>query len=287
MTHRELIKEILFADLGSGPYKRKGGKWHKFEVLAKSPGILCGMELIPTILSVIETEFFDVLFDDKRSWKILHTFLDGDEVNIGSRIAYLEGDAEILLKSERTICNLISRLSGIATVTREKIRKIEGTKAKLLDTRKDLSIIRLLNKKAVAVGGAGNHRAGFPDGIMIKDNDIAVYGGVSAAISTRLIPSKPLLKREVEVNSMARLQEALNDGRADIIMLDNFRPSDLKKAVEIIRNDPRPKPYDIEASGIGDHDLREIAETGVDYISTSSLVREGEGKPMDVSMKVC
>ena len=285
MTFREVLVQILHHDLGFGFYISDGAPQKMFRILAKSPGVLCGTIFVPTILEIVEKEFFLKPYSNRSEYpvRVRPRRQDGEKISSGYIVAELYGNAEVLLKAERTLCNIISRLSGIATVTNHEVEKIRQTSVLLLDTRKDIALLRAMDKYAVRIGGGMNHRAGFYDGILIKDNDIEVYGGVRRAIDVRIKESKFLTRIEIEVDSIEKLREVLTDGRTDAILLDNMPPSLLKEAVMIIKGGA--KPYRIEASGVSGFDLREVAETGINAISISSLVSRGEGNPLDISMK--
>lgn len=287
MTFKEIFKERFLHDLSFDFRLRSGIRSH-FRIIAKSSGILCGLIFIPTLLKIMEDEFFlEALGDEEgRSHKIgtgvLSFKRDGDEIQPGDTIAEVVGDSEILLKAERHICDIISRLSGIATRTSKKVSELKNESVFLLDTRKDDPLRRSEDKYAVKTGGARNHRAGFYDGTLIKDNDIKIFGGVKAAIGQRIKETKFLTMVEIEVGNMVELEEVLADGRADVILLDNMHPGLLREAVRRIKSSD--KPYLIEASGIGSNSIEEVASTGVTCISLSSLTEGAER--LDISMKV-
>lgn len=284
MTPREVIKELLLHDLAFSFHQMDGAPETKFRITAKSPGIIAGTIYIPMVLDVITAEFF--LPSVIRPRYPVHARImahDGAQVERGDAIAEFFGNAEVLLKAERTILNILTSCSGITTATAADVAKIAHTKAKLLDTRKDAAILREMHKHAVRVGGGMNHRTGLYDGIMIKDNDIAVYGGVVPAIDARKKSAHLMEMIEIEVGNIDTLMRVFGDGRPDVIMLDNMNPEELRRAVHMIRAES--KQYIIEASGVGGHSLAEIAETGVDYISQSAHVTRGLGNPVDMSMK--
>jgi len=284
MTPRDLFKQILLADLGSVPRLQKGAPDKTFRIISGSHGIICGGTYIKDILEVVQQEF--LLSDQPIVIKILKE--DGDWVQYGNWISELTGNAEVLLKAERTICNVLSRLSGIATHTCQQVVRLEKAGygyVRLLDTRKSLSILRFLTQYALCTGGGYGHRASMDGGIMVKDNDIAVYGGIRQALDVRLKTQRVLTRVEVEVDSLKQLEELLMIDRdeVDMIMLDNMSLEDMTKAVQMIRDcDSR---YKIEASGIDRLDIVDVAKTGVGYISSSSFVTKGEGNPLDISMK--
>ena len=205
---------------------------------------------------------------------------DGDDVAPGGTIASLTGKARALLTAERTALNLMGRLSGIATATRALVREVEGTKARIVCTRKTTPGLRVLEKHAVKLGGGFNHRFGLDDAVLIKDNHIAVAGGVAGAIRAARAFAGHLVRVEVEVTTLEELEEAL-EAQPDVILLDNMGPELLRRAVEINRDcaglsdeayAADPRRVKLEASGnVNIATIRAIAETGVDYISTSKI----------------
>jgi nicotinate-nucleotide pyrophosphorylase (carboxylating) len=207
---------------------------------------------------------------------------DGNSIRKGDKIFLVSGKARSLLTAERTALNFLQRMSGIATFTRTLADKLKGTQARLLDTRKTTACNRTLEKMAVRLGGGYNHRFGLYDMIMIKDNHIDFAGGIEQAISTTnqyLKEKEKELKIEIEVRNFEELHEVLHVGSIDRIMLDNFTPEDLKKAVALING-----KYETEASGnINSENIRQYAETGVDYISVGALTHQI--KSLDLSLK--
>jgi nicotinate-nucleotide pyrophosphorylase (carboxylating) len=227
----------------------------KAVVVAKSNGILSGSDAFAYVYGLAS----------KNVTTIFH-IRDGARFKAGSKIVAVTGSARALLKGERLALNLLSHFSGVATQTAEFVTQIKGTKARILDTRKTTPGLRWLEKKAVKDGGGQNHRFGLYDMILIKDNHIAAAGGIRRALE-RTKTAK--YKVEIEVASFAQLDEALGF-QPDIIMLDNFRPSDLPKAVKLIRS-KRPR-IKIEASGgVNLKTVKSIARSGVDYISIGAL----------------
>src|SRR3954471_4843892 len=204
--------------------------------LAKEDIVLCGME-------VAEAVFFHL---DPESSEIESSYAEGDEISTGTVFATIKGYADVLLIGERTALNLIQRLSGIATLTRQYVKAVEGTKATIVDTRKTTPGLRMLEKYAVTVGGGRNHRMGLDDGVLIKDNHIALAGGITEAVHAAKSKVGHLHKIEVEITNWAQLREAIEAG-ADIIMLDNQTPEEAAKLVGMAR-DMNPAVL-IEASG--------------------------------------
>ena len=193
---------------------------------------------------------------------------DGERVEKGATLLEVSGSARSMLTAERTALNIVQRLSGIATETARYVNAIAGTKARLLDTRKTTPGLRALEKHAAACGGALNHRLGLDNGVMIKDNHIAVCGSIRAAVA-RARQSLPVLtKLEVECDRLEQVREALAT-EVDVIMLDNMSVADMRAAVDLVAG--RVK---LEASGgVRLSTIRAIAETGVDYISTSKITQ--------------
>jgi len=191
---------------------------------------------------------------------------DGDDIAVGEVIARVSGDARAILSSERVALNLLSRLCGVATLTRTYVRAVEGTKARIVCTRKTTPGLRALEKYAVRCGGGVNHRFGLDDAILIKDNHIAACGGVAKALERARAAAGHLMKIEIEVDRLDQLEEALPFA-PDVIMLDNFALADLRAAVARVAG-----AVVLEASGgVNLSTVRAIAETGVDAISVGAL----------------
>lgn len=231
----------------------------------KSPGILAGVEVAREVLLRLDPSLqFTVLVED------------GSEVNPGDQVALVAASTAALLTGERAALNFMQRLSGIATRTRAMVDSIKYYKAQIVDTRKTTPGLRSLEKYAVKIGGARNHRFGLYDGIMIKDNHIKAAGGILKAVSTLRQNVPHTMKIEVEVEDLDQLQEALQAG-ADIILLDNMDAASIKKAVEITAGKAL-----LEASGgITEETLVEVARTGVDYISVGALTHSAPS--LDIS----
>lgn len=270
------IGEFLREDLGRGdittqsivsPDVRGQGKF-----LAKEDLVVCG-------LAVAEAVFFHL---DEETSEIESSVNDGDEVSSGTVFATLKGYADILLKGERVALNLLQRMSGVATLTRKYVKAVEGTGAQIVDTRKTTPGLRMLEKYAVTVGGGKNHRFGLDDGVLIKDNHIALAGGITEAVTMAKMKVGHLHKIEVEISNWAQLREAIEAG-ADIVMLDNQTPEEAAKLVEMARN-MNPNIL-IEASGGMDLErVRSFAEAGVDLISVGRLTHSA--RAVDISFKI-
>ena len=228
-------------------------------VAARKPGVLAGIDCVR--LAVLA-------MDPKATVDI--RVKDGEAFEAGAVLAEIEGDARALLAAERTALNLLQRLCGVATLTRDYVRAVEGTGARIADTRKTTPGLRALEKHAVLCGGGTNHRFGLDDAILIKDNHVAVCGGVAEAIAAARAAVGHLMKVEVEIDGLAQLEAALA-GRPDVIMLDNFSLEDLRAAVARTAASAFG-PVVLEASGgINLTTVRAIAETGVDVISVGAL----------------
>ena len=270
------IAEFLSEDLGRGdittqacvaPDVRAQGKF-----LAKENLVVCGLD-------VAEAVFLHL---DEESPEIEGIVNEGDEVQPGTVFATLRGYADVLLAGERTALNLIQRMSGIATLTRQYVKAIEGTGAQIVDTRKTTPGLRMLEKYAVTVGGGKNHRLGLDDGVLIKDNHIALAGGITEAVTLAKKMVGHLHKIEVEISNWAQLREAIEAG-ADIVMLDNQTPEEAEKLVEMARQ-LNPNVL-IEASGGMDLDrVRAYADAGVDLISVGRLTHSA--RAVDISFKI-
>ncbi len=243
----------------------------KAQMIIKGEGLIAGLELARQIFAVV---------DPALQVKALAT--DGEHVKYGDIVLQVHGSARSILGAERLVLNCVQRMSGIATYTNHLTKLIAGTTATLLDTRKTTPNFRLPEKWAVFIGGGKNHRFGLYDMIMLKDNHIDFAGGVGAAIyaaQAYLDKHQKNLKIEVETRTLEEVQQVLDAGGVDVIMLDNMAPALLKDAVSLIGGQ-----FKTEASGgITESTIREVAETGVDYISVGALTHSV--KSLDISLK--
>ena len=229
----------------------------RFRMNAREPMILAGIAVAARVFKRYDPEL-----------DIALRVGDGDRVEAGAILMEIAGAARSVLTAERTALNIAQRLCGIATETARYVEAIAGTKARLIDTRKTTPGLRMLEKHAVSCGGGLNHRLGLDGGVMIKDNHIAVCGSITAAVEQVRAKLPVLTKLEVECDSLAQVEEAASAG-ADVIMLDNMSVAGMIEAVRVIAG--RAK---VEASGgIRLDTIRPIAETGVDYISTSRITQ--------------
>lgn len=268
---RDFIKRSFQEDIGTGDITTLStipmGTQITGRFIAKEAGIICGLE--------IAKEVFD--YADKNI-QLKCCFDEGDKVEKGDIIATISGDAISILTGERLALNLMQRMSGIATNTDAASKQVEGYKAKICDTRKTTPGLRVFEKYAVKVGGGSNHRFNLADGVLIKDNHIKAAGSITNAVNAARDNAPHTLKIEVEVESIDQLNEALAAG-ADIVMLDNMDNETMSQAVKI--NDGRAI---LEASGnMGEKDLKEVAKTGVEFISIGALTHSV--KALDISLK--
>lgn len=267
--------DLLKEDLGRGDTTTqaivRGGQRARARFLAKQDFILCGLEIAEAVFGTLDSQI-----------QLESRVYDGDAISKGTEFANIEGAANVLLTGERTALNLLQRLSGVATLTRRFVDAISGTGAKIVDTRKTTPGLRLLEKYAVTVGGGYNHRFGLDDGVLIKDNHIALAGGVRRAIELARRSVLHLLKIEVEVANHTQLKEAIG-ARADIIMLDNMSFDDIRRSVEVIRE--QAPSVIIEASGgVSLETVRQFAECGVDLISVGAITHSATA--VDISLKM-
>ena len=273
----KLIDLAFAEDIGDGDHttlccipEDAMGKSH---LLIKEEGILAGLEVAKKV--------FD-RFDPTMQVEVL--IEDGTHVKPGDIAMIVTGKIRSLLQTERLMLNIMQRMSGIATMTNRYVRLLEGTKTRVLDTRKTTPGLRMLEKQAVKIGGGTNHRIGLFDMILLKDNHVDFAGGIANAINRchAYLKEKGLdLKIEIEVRNFDELQQVLDCGGVDRIMLDNFTPEDTKKAVDIIAG-----RYETESSGgITFETIRSYAEQGVDFVSVGALTHSVKG--LDMSFKAC
>lgn len=230
-------------------------KQGKAELICKQDGILCGIDIFKRTFELLD-----------HTARFESNCKDGDEIKKGQLIGTLYGDVKAILSGERTGLNYLQRMSGIATITREYVKELEGYSTILLDTRKTTPNLRPFEKYAVTVGGGTNHRYNLSDGVLLKDNHIGAAGSVTKAIEMARAYAPFVRKIEIETETLEQVQEAV-DAKADIIMLDNMDNETMKKAIAII--DGRAQT---ECSGnVTKERLREIAETGVDFVSCGAL----------------
>ncbi len=264
----EIIEKALEEDLGTGDITTNSIVPSKLVssafLFTKTPGILAGIDVAKKVFHKVDSKL-----------EFNSCCKDGDVINHGQQITEITGSAASILKGERTALNFLGRMSGIATKTAKFVKFIDGCHAKILDTRKTIPTMRHLDKYSVRVGGGSNHRFGLFDMLLIKDNHIAIAGGIRIAVEKALssLKKNDKIKIEVECKSHDEVLEAIYT-QIDIIMLDNMDISEIEKSVEAIRDVSiaNGKHIRIEVSGnITKDNVREIAEKGVDYISIGSL----------------
>ncbi len=280
-TPQELIDELITLafneDIGDGDHTTlcciPATEMGKQKLLIKEAGVLAGVDMARRVINYFDPEL-----------KITTYIEDGAEVQPGDVAFVVEGRVQSLLQVERTMLNIMQRMSGIATTTRKYVRLLEGTGTRVLDTRKTTPGLRMIEKEAVKIGGGVNHRIGLFDMILLKDNHVDFAGGIENAIvrAKEYLQAKGKeLKIEIEVRNMDELREVLRVGGVDRIMLDNFTPALTREAVELI--DHR---FETESSGgITFDTIRSYAECGVDYVSVGALTHYVKG--LDMSFKAC
>ncbi len=267
-----LIDLALEEDIATGDVTTDSivppGRIGKAKITAKEPLLVAGMDVASMV-------FFRL--DPNIAFEILCN--DGTVAEPGQVLAEIHGELRTLLWGERTALNFLQRLSGIATNTRSHMEEVQGLPTRLVDTRKTTPGWRTLEKYAVRVGGAGNHRMGLFDGVLIKDNHIAAAGGIGPAVDRARSGAPHMLRIEVEVSDMEQVAQAL-DAKADIIMLDNMNVEQIREAVKVIG-----KKAMVEASGgVTRKRIRELAQAGVDILSCGALTHAA--RSMDISMTI-
>ena len=265
-----LVSLALSEDIGSGDITAglvEPDRKARARVISRESGILCGTQFADTVFSIIDPEL-------EVTWHKQ----DGDSLIENDLLLTVDGHARPILTGERTALNFLQLLSGTATLASRYAEAVKGTDVRLLDTRKTIPGLRVAQKYAVSCGGCHNHRIGLFDAFLIKENHIEACGGIGAAIARarEIAPGKPV---EVEVENLREMSQAI-DAAADRIMLDNFDEDLLREAVAINKG-----RSELEASGnVGLHNLRAIAETGVDFISIGALTKTVQ--PLDLSLRL-
>lgn len=266
-----LIKLALEEDIGNEdvttnsvmPEYKRG----RVKLICKQDGVICGLNVFERVFKLLDEHTIVEIF-----------VKDGDEVKKGQRLAMISGDIRVLLSGERVALNFLQRMSGIATYTRSVAKLLEGSKTKLLDTRKTTPNMRVFEKYAVRCGGGNNHRYNLSDGVLLKDNHIGAAGGVKRAVEMARAYAPFVRKIEVEVENLEMCKEALDAG-ADIIMLDNMSVAEMKKAVEMIGGRALT-----ECSGnVTLENVARVKETGVDFVSSGALTHSAP--ILDLSLK--
>ena len=266
LIKRAVIEDINYVDVTTD-YLVDENDRTSAKLIAKDEGILAGIDVALRVFTLLDAD---------TAFEILKH--DGDSVVKGDVIARISGKTRVLLKGERTALNLLQHMSGIATMTNRCVKLVEGTNAEITDTRKTLPGLRALQKYAVVCGGGKNHRFNLSDGAMLKDNHIDAYGSLTGAVAALRKKIGHMVKIEVETRTLEELDEALSAG-VDVIMLDNMDNDTMKKAVALING-----RAETECSGnVTKERLKEIAEIGVDYVSSGALTHSAP--VLDISLK--
>jgi nicotinate-nucleotide pyrophosphorylase (carboxylating) len=267
---RDLIERALAEDLGAGDLTAQAvvpaGSRASATIVAKQPGTVAGIDVAAAVFGAID-----------GTLEIESHAADGDPVDAGDLLLVVRGDARAILAGERVALNFLGRLSGIASLTARYVAAVDGTGARILDTRKTTPGLRALEKAAVRAGGGTSHRAGLFDAILVKENHVRVAGGVSEAARRALDAAPAGVVVEVEVESLGELEQALDAG-IERVLLDNMEPAQLRAAVELAAG-----RAELEASGgVTLESVRAVAQTGVDYISIGALTHSAPA--LDVSL---
>jgi nicotinate-nucleotide pyrophosphorylase (carboxylating) len=268
---REIVSRALAEDVGPGDVTTAATvapeAQCRAEIVAKAEGVIAGLGVARAVFEALDpTIAFEAVV------------ADGVRVSAGTAVARIAGNARGVLTAERTALNFLQRMSGIATLTAQYVESVKGTKARILDTRKTAPGLRLLDKYAVRLGGGENHRLGLFDAVLIKDNHVRAAGGVGEAVR-RAKAAHHLLRVEVEVRTMAELEEAMAAG-ADVILLDNMDRDEIRAAVARVAG---RCPVEV-SGGVDLQTVRELAETGVDYISVGKLTHSAPA--LDLSLEI-
>jgi len=270
---RKIIETALAEDIGTGDITTGaivGSELAgKAQAWAKDDFVVAGIDIFKEVFCCL---------DDRTQFQLRAS--DGQLVKKGDVVAEISGRLFYILQAERVALNIFQRMCGIATLTRKYVEAVRGTKAKILDTRKTMPGLRVIDKMAVSIGGGFNHRMGLYDGVMIKDNHIAAAGNITAAVEAQRKRLAHTLKIEVETKNLSEVQEALDCG-VEIIMLDNMALEEMKKAVELIAGRAL-----VEASGnVNLQRVAAIAATGVDYISVGELTHSVRAADISLLIK--
>lgn len=267
---REQVRRALIEDVGDGDLTANlipETSRSEARVISREAAVICGCRWFEQVFALLDESI-------RIDWQVA----DGDQVEPNQLLCVLSGPARALLTGERTALNFLQTLSGTATLTRKYVDAVAGTGVKVLDTRKTIPGLRRAQKYAVSCGGGTNHRMGLFDGVLIKENHIAAAGSISEAVAQARHHAPGGIPVEVEVEDLHEVREALAAG-ADILLLDNMEPATLREAVALTHGKAK-----LEASGgVTLETIREIAETGVDYISVGELTKHL--RALDLSMR--
>jgi len=269
---RDTVERALAEDVGSGDITTRAvvpaGVSCRAQVVAKEDAVVAGLFMVEATFRAVGPA---ITFQSAVE--------DGTHVSVGAVVAELAGDVRVVLTGERTALNFLQRMSGIATLAARYVEAVKGTKARILDTRKTAPGLRLLDKCAVRMGGACNHRAGLFDGVLIKDNHIRAAGGIGAAVTRARAGCQHSAKIEVEAQSMDQVAQALAAG-ADVIMLDNMDVEEVRQAVALIAGRAETEV----SGGVTLDTVRAYAECGVDYISVGEITHSAPA--VDFSLEI-
>ncbi|RAL25583.1 carboxylating nicotinate-nucleotide diphosphorylase [Thermoflavimicrobium daqui] len=267
---RKIIREALNEDIGNGDLTTESlvPANHRSQALfiAKQSGVIAGLPVIQLVFEELDT-----------NCKLDYLIEEGEEVERGTAIARITGSTRAILTGERVALNLIQRMSGIATITRQVVKQLEGLECRVLDTRKTTPGLRILEKYAVRIGGGTNHRYGLSHGVMLKDNHIAMAGSLAKAVEMVRSRVGHMVQVEVEADTLAQVEEALTL-EVDAILLDNMDIPTLKQAIQLIDG----KVWTEASGGITPETVRGIAETGVDAVSLGWLTHSA--KALDIGL---
>lgn len=274
----QLVRTALTEDVGHGDVTTyaciPSGTSGRGVVIVQAKGVLSGLDVLLPLLSA-----GSALYGEACHYDLERGVSNGLEVGLGQQVLVLSGSLRVLLTVERTLLNFLQHLSGVATEAARYVRAVEGTGARIVDTRKTTPGLRVLEKSAVRHGGAENHRFGLDDGVLIKDNHIAASGGIAAAVQAARRTAHHLLRVEVECETLEQAEEAFCAG-ADALLLDNMTTEALREAVVRFKGKVL-----LEASGgITLDNVREVAETGVDLISVGAITHSAPVLPMHLEI---
>lgn len=253
-------------------------------IRAREDCILAGVGAITRIFDIFaQLEASAVGTESRANISVNSEVFDGVRLKEGSTVAVIRHNARVILSCERVVLNILQRLSGIATLTRQFVDAVEGTKVRILDTRKTVPGLRLLDKYGVRCGGGQNHRLDLSDGVLIKNNHIALAGGIEKALARALKNRRGPQPIEIEVRSLEELEVALQHG-AEAVLLDNMTPEQVRQCVERSQAHTRRVPLEV-SGGVNLQTVRAYAETGVDFISVGSLTHSPAAVDMNLRVK--
>ena len=266
LVRMALQEDITSEDVSTASVMPRAARG-EVHLIAKQDGVICGLDVFELAFTLLDP-----------TAQVRASVVEGDEVRAGQELAVVEADVRALLSAERVALNYLQRMSGIATYTRAMAALFAGTKTRLVDTRKTTPNMRVFEKEAVRVGGAGNHRYNLSDGVLLKDNHIDAAGGVAAAIALARAHAPFVRKVEVEVETLDMVREAVEAG-ADIIMLDNMDTDTLRQAIALIAG-----RAEVEVSGnVTAENAARLVNLGVDYVSSGALTHSAP--ILDLSLK--